>query len=231
MNQSPDIAESARDKGGIREGDRWTLVSLDDESLVEPAGQALIEAFFEDPLLQFLAPEAERRRHLIELVYPLILKLSIAEGQTYIVRTLEGEVAGTIALIPPRRYPVPTWRVVRHIPSFVAGLGGLLPSMWSMLPGIRYARAAGRLHVAGPHWFVMVIGVAPRHQGQGVGRRLMERAMELAEADGYPLYLETESVKNVSFYEHLGFEILGREQPHPGGPKLFGMMLRTGTAS
>lgn len=215
------------------EDSRWTLVALDDESLVslvQQAGEALVEAFFDDPLLGFLAPETERRRHLLELVYPLILKLSIPEGQTYVVRALEGEVAGAIGLIPPRRYPLPVWRIIRHMPSFVAGMSGLLPSIRSMLPGTRYARAAGRLHVKSPHWYVMVLGVAPRYQGRGVGRRLMERAIELAKVDGYPLYLETESVKNVSFYQHLGFELLGEEHPHPGGPKFFAMMLR-GAAS
>lgn len=207
-----------------RGGDGWTLVALDDGPLVQPAGEALAKAFFDDPLLEFLAPSPERRQHLIELVYPLILRLCIPEGQTYLVQTPEDEVAGTIALLPPRRYPLPKWRVVRQLPSFVAGIGGLLPSIWDMFPGIGYARAAVQLHVKRPHWFVMVIGVAPRHQGRGVGRRLMERAIELAEAEGHPLYLETESVKNVSFYEHLGFEVLGMEHPHPGGPKLFGML-------
>jgi GNAT superfamily N-acetyltransferase len=200
------------------------LAPGDNETLVHRAGETLIEAFVDDPLLELLAPEPIQRRHLVELVYPLILRVSLPEDQTYVAQTDDGEVAGAIALIPPGRYPLPALRIARQIPSFVAGVSGLLPSLWRMFPGIGYASASGRLHVKGPHWFVMVVGVAPRFQGQGVGGLLMRHAIDLAEADCNPLYLETESLKNVSFYEHLGFELVGRVHPHPKGPELYAML-------
>lgn len=207
---------------GGSEGDGWRVVHLDDD-LFEPASEALNAAFFDDPLLEFLASDPERRRHLIAMVFPLHLRLAAPDGHTYVVCSDADEVAGTILLAPPGCYPPPPWRVMRLLPSFASGIGGLLPSLRSMLPGFRYLGATGRLHMKGPHWYVMMVGVAPRYQGHGAGRRLMAHAIELAEADGLPLYLETENEDNVGFYELLGFEVTGTEHPHPAGPRIIGM--------
>ncbi len=59
-----------------------------------------------------------------------------------------------------------------------------------------------------PHWYVMVVGVAPAFQGQGLGRALLQPMLDRAAADGVPCYLETTQPRNVTFYERLGFRVL-----------------------
>ncbi|MBV9174753.1 MAG: GNAT family N-acetyltransferase [Chloroflexi bacterium] len=57
--------------------------------------------------------------------------------------------------------------------------------------------------------FVDNVAVAPRYQGQGVGRRLMAFADEQARAAGLPelrLYTNEVMTENLAFYSRLGFE-------------------------
>lgn len=53
-------------------------------------------------------------------------------------------------------------------------------------------------------WF---IGVAPEFQNQGLGKILLEEITEESRTLNRPLYLETSSEKNVSWYLKSGFEL------------------------
>jgi GNAT superfamily N-acetyltransferase len=63
-----------------------------------------------------------------------------------------------------------------------------------------------------------MVGVPPRHQGHGLGRALLERVhrMSRERADSRGVTLTTETEANVSYYERLGYRIVGRETVAPG---------------
>ena len=67
----------------------------------------------------------------------------------------------------------------------------------------------------GPHWYLMVLGVEPAHQGQGIGRRLIAPVLRQADAAGLPCYLETELPRDVEFYTRHGFAVA--EEGHVPG--------------
>jgi ribosomal protein S18 acetylase RimI-like enzyme len=70
-----------------------------------------------------------------------------------------------------------------------------------------------------PVWYLQVIGVSPEAQGLGVGGRLLEPALGLADRDRIPCYLETSNEKAVPFYLRTGFEIDRQGvELMPGGP-------------
>ena len=56
-------------------------------------------------------------------------------------------------------------------------------------------------------WF---IGVDPDQQHQGTGSKLLTELVEDATRKNLPLYLETSTVSNVAWYEHLGFKAYGQ---------------------
>ncbi|MGO4999257.1 GNAT family N-acetyltransferase [Oceanisphaera sp. W20_SRM_FM3] len=56
-----------------------------------------------------------------------------------------------------------------------------------------------------PHWHLGPLAIAPNFQRQCIGRTLMEYAVK--EANGISLYLETDKLSNVQFYQSLGFQI------------------------
>jgi ribosomal protein S18 acetylase RimI-like enzyme len=61
-----------------------------------------------------------------------------------------------------------------------------------------------------PNVYLIMIGVDPDFQGQGVGKMLIENVMEIAR--GVPgckgVGLDTEDEKNVRIYQACGFEVV-----------------------
>jgi ribosomal protein S18 acetylase RimI-like enzyme len=54
------------------------------------------------------------------------------------------------------------------------------------------------------HWYVMMVGVIPDYNGQGLGRALLEKINSLADERGVSMFLECGPAK-VGFYEKMGF--------------------------
>jgi ribosomal protein S18 acetylase RimI-like enzyme len=68
-----------------------------------------------------------------------------------------------------------------------------------------------RLHpkeVPEPHWYLPLLGVDPRLQGQGAGSALLRLILDRADKDGLSAYLWTAKARNVPFYQRHGFEVL-----------------------
>jgi ribosomal-protein-alanine N-acetyltransferase len=77
------------------------------------------------------------------------------------------------------------------------------------------------LDLAGEVADVMTIAVAPRAQGRGLGRRLLDHLVERARADGAQwllLEVRDDNAPARRLYEHAGFEVLTtrRRYYHPG---------------
>lgn len=65
------------------------------------------------------------------------------------------------------------------------------------------------LDIPHPHLYVDFLGVRTELQGQGRGRRLMNRICSYADERKLPLMLFTNTEEDVSFYSSLGFEMIG----------------------
>jgi ribosomal protein S18 acetylase RimI-like enzyme len=82
-----------------------------------------------------------------------------------------------------------------------------------------------RLHPAQPYWYLEVVGVDPRARGLGIGTRLLEPVLALADETGQTCYLETMTERNVGWYQSLGFEVREAEVRFvAGGPPNWTMM-------
>ena len=57
------------------------------------------------------------------------------------------------------------------------------------------------------HWHLGPVGVLTSHQGKGIGTKLLSRFCQEVDACLSPAYLETDTDKNVQFYERFGFEV------------------------
>ncbi len=64
------------------------------------------------------------------------------------------------------------------------------------------------IHLIEPHWYLGTLGVDPDHQGRGVGTAMLRHWLEFAAGDPAPIYLETDRVENISFYQREGFEVV-----------------------
>ncbi len=52
------------------------------------------------------------------------------------------------------------------------------------------------------------IGVLNTHQNRGEGSKILKEFLELKKRENIPIYLETSTVRNLSFYKKLGFELI-----------------------
>ena len=89
--------------------------------------------------------------------------------------------------------------------------------------GISVMQQMGNYHPKEPHWYLPLIGIDPMHQGKGLGGALMRHALAECDRDGSLAYLESSNPRNVTLYQHLGFELLGTIQAG-SSPKLFPML-------
>jgi GNAT superfamily N-acetyltransferase len=81
----------------------------------------------------------------------------------------------------------------------------------------------GSYHPSEPHWFLPLIGVETRQQGQGIGSALMKHALIPCDRDQKLAYLELTNPENTTLYERHGFELLGTIQVG-SSPPIFPML-------
>lgn len=73
-----------------------------------------------------------------------------------------------------------------------------------------------------PHWYLQMVGTHPDWQRRGIASRLINEGLSWARRDGVGVYLETETIENVAYYRHLGFEVRS-EWDVDRGPHMWGM--------
>jgi GNAT superfamily N-acetyltransferase len=183
------------------------------EKLTRPnlpfAAKTLTNAFMEDPLQGYVFPdEAERMEKSIPH-FSAILQYGLLFGEVFTSNNFEGAV---VWLRPGETKVTPE----------KAEQGGLaaLPQTIGKAPFTRfisvldYADQFHKQDMKELHWYTMVIGVDPSFQGKGYGNSLLSPILEEAASNNYPVYLETAQPKNVSFYKHMGFDVI-REVTEP----------------
>jgi ribosomal protein S18 acetylase RimI-like enzyme len=73
------------------------------------------------------------------------------------------------------------------------------------------------------HWYLQMVGTHPDWQRRGIGSTLIREGLSWAQRDGVGVYLETETIENVSYYRHLGFEVRTEWDVAADGPHMWGM--------
>jgi GNAT superfamily N-acetyltransferase len=78
-----------------------------------------------------------------------------------------------------------------------------------------------------PHWYLNMLATHPDWQRQGLGAALMGEVFRIADGQGLPCYLETETPGNVAYYRHHGFEVRSEwtlVTAEGAGPHMWGML-------
>ena len=190
------------------------------ESALDEAGAIQARAFFDDPLFAFVFPdEGERRTGL-----PWLMRMGVTYGWMFgLVDTTAGPMLGHAVWLPPGETHVADGRLAdagfvdpeRHMsPGALARFGAFLEQV---------SPVHDRL-VPEPHWYLMILGVDPPHQGQRVGSALIQSMLVRADAEEARCYLETSKERNVPFYQKHGFEVGGEIEIAGGGPHVWIMV-------
>lgn len=82
----------------------------------------------------------------------------------------------------------------------------------------QFGEACRPFEASEPHLHLNMIGVRASAQGTGLGRRLLEAVhdMSRSDEDSCGVSLTTENPRNVSLYEHFGYEVVGQAVVGPG---------------
>ena len=198
-----DTADRTLTRMAVTPADLSDLARLD-KSQVGPAAEVLARAFRDYTLLRHYFPDEMQRERIAPYFLRLSLYYGIRYGEAY---ASSPNLEGVAVWIPSHHLPATLWRTVRSVPiSVMLGFGreggGRMKSAGDYIDATHKRLAPFR------HWYLQVIGVEPRLQGQGCAGKLLRPMLARTDGEGLPCYLETLDERNVRIYEHFGFEVV-----------------------
>lgn len=179
---------------------------------LDKATTTLERAFAADPLFAWIFPARRQRLDALRRLNRVSLEYGLRYGHV----TQVGDGLATAIWIPPGR-AVTTSGMLR------AGMLGV-PFHVGLGPFARFMRANATMariherHVPEPHWYLLMVGVAPELQGRGLGAALVKEGLARADRARCPCYLETSEAHNLPFYERHGFCVAASTSVADGGP-------------
>ncbi|WP_326703567.1 GNAT family N-acetyltransferase [Streptomyces cyaneofuscatus] len=190
-------------------GIRIQRAGQDDRGLVV---SVLEEAFHHDPVSSWVFPDEAHRRAVHGKFLGVFADITLAEGRIDIA----DDGAGVALWLPvPAGAPEeedPTPALMRQTADPDNERCELV------------GRLTGKVHPHDrAHAYLLMIGVSPQCQGEGVGAELIRAELDRCDRDGVPAYLEASSARGRTLYERLGFRFLGRAVELPDGPSMWPM--------
>lgn len=194
-------------------------VRLQDPQLSE-SSQVLARAFFDDPMMTYIMPDDDQRREVLPLFMQAGSRICLPHGEIY---TTPGAIQGSANWLPPGK---------TELDEATLGGAGVFEVLAQMgeAPAGRFGalmEQMGGLHAQAvnpeDHWYLLILGVDPPRQGQGVGGTLIEPVLRRADAEGRQCYLETMKPRNVTFYKKHGFDVVVEDTTADGALRFWTM--------
>ncbi|MER7940283.1 GNAT family N-acetyltransferase [Streptomyces sp. NPDC094458] len=172
----------------------------------------LEEAFHHDPVSSWVFPDEEHRRVVHGRFLGVFADVTLEGGR---IDLLEDGTAAALWLSVPAGVPDEE----DDTPALMRETAD---------PDNERAELVGRLTGAvhphdRAHEYLLMIGVSPERQGEGIGEALMRGVLERCDREGTPAYLEASSERSRGLYERLGFSFMGRTVDLPQGPPMWPM--------
>lgn len=195
------------------------------------AAIVLGRAFANDPPLKVVlsgASDPVERALILSRVFAVALAVERLHGRPIYGILRQGKVVAVAVSEVARDSSTGAMRLrdCGLLPRFVSavGLGGTIRA-------IRLAEELSRNRPREPHLYLKLIGVDPGYQACHYGMALLEHLHALASLrmDLSGIYLETATERNVSYFEHAGYRVLGEMKPL--GVRMWRMMNPLGHAA
>jgi len=174
-------------------------------------------AFYDDPVICWLQPDARKRRAALPGFFGALARHHFLAGGGVELAVSESGAGAAALWDPPGRWVQAPREQIWMAPALVRAFRGRL--------GI--GRALGEEmkanHPEEPHWYLAMIGSDPRVRGAGFGNALLRSRLDRCDAEGAPAYLESSNPDNIGYYHRFGFEVTGEIAMPGGGPPLWPM--------
>lgn len=168
------------------------------------AGRVFSRSHADYPSFQHLFPDPARRANVLPAVFTGVARDAARLGSAYGAIGSDGDVHGVALWLAPGKYP---WSASRQLRGAGWMISVLVADPRSFRRFMQTGANGARLHPDDPHWFLESMGVDPAVQRQGVGGRLLEPVLKIADRDRIDCYLETADPRNAAYYARHGFEV------------------------
>ena len=173
------------------------------KSDIKLASKIAAKAYFAAEDFSSLSTDPSKRMKNLIVTMGMTLRYSLKFGGVY---ASSQNLEGVAAWLPHNKVKIPIWQYVRL---------GMLPVIIRVGKDVRndllyYDRLAKNKHkeyANFPHLYLYNLAVDPEHQGKGWTSVLLNPMLAKADEKRLPCYLESPE-RNVSLYEHFGFEVL-----------------------
>jgi GNAT superfamily N-acetyltransferase len=179
----------------------------------------LARAFRDDPLYEFVFPDAATREDLTAWDMENTVRYGVRFGEVLATPGL----TGCSVWLPPGETDFTQERMADVGMLDAAQHIGEEPERRLHL-FIAASEAVHRRIVPCPHWYLVLLGVDPLAQGQGIGNALLAGMLSRADEGRHPVYLETLKPANLPYYEKRGFAVCFEEALGDGGPAVWYMV-------
>ncbi|MDJ0765820.1 MAG: GNAT family N-acetyltransferase [Myxococcota bacterium] len=167
------------------------------------AAAVLADAFKRDPLWAGIFEHTTNQNSRLKAFSEILLRHSLHHGEAY---AFSEKLEGIITHVPGNQAEITLWHIVQSGALGCAMRMGPVIGL-KLLPLFEPIQLDRHNHMMGrPFIYIPIFGVAMRLQGKGYGSALLGALIARAEREGLPIYLETETEKNVAFYERFGFK-------------------------
>ena len=202
-------------------GSKVDLFRLD-KSHVKPAADMLTRAFWNYPVSTYAYSDELLREKRLPYFFQHILYYCIRYGEVY---GISSSIEGIAAWLPSDHFQMTALKLLRSVPLSVffhmGHEGGMqMKSFSDHIDGVHRRMAPFR------HWFLQVLGIDPPHQGKGYASALVRPLLARLDHEKLPCYLETIDPRDVTIYEHFGFQVVDASNV-PGIGLTSWAMLRT----
>ncbi|MBP0012984.1 MAG: GNAT family N-acetyltransferase [Roseofilum sp. SBFL] len=172
------------------------------------ASEYLAAAFSQDPMIGYFLPEeTAAKKRALQHFSRSFLNFAQLYGHIY---TTADDPKGVAIWLPPEAFHISLPQLWQVLTS------GLMISplymRWSRIQEfLAFLNMEIQMHdqlSPEPHWYLGMLGVSPKCQGQGIGGMLLQPVLEELDRTKMPCYLETTTPGAVRFYQRHGFEVV-----------------------
>lgn len=179
------------------------------------AGNVLSRAFWDDPMITWLLPDEGHRAKANPEFFHSGALIGLNGGDAW---ATFGKVDGAAIWMPPGKHELSDELLMQSgFEATSEALGPEAMEKFGVLMAVTGEQHEAIMH-SEPHWYLLILGVEPARQGQGVGGDLIRPVLARADEAGLPCYLETMKERNLAFYGKHGFEVANAFEVPEGGP-------------
>ncbi|MDP3682419.1 MAG: GNAT family N-acetyltransferase [Ignavibacteria bacterium] len=175
------------------------------------AAAVVAAAFFNYPMFTFYFPDEKERTKKLPWYMEQVLNCALSYGEVY----TNPEISGVVFTLPPGHTKLSQWEYTQHGFLFTPIVLGWKDFIRSQECEAFVTETHERLMKNRLHYYLWGLTVDPKVKGQGIGSALLMKVLDIADAAGMPMYLETHDEKNVAYYAGKGFSLISTEKfPH-----------------